>query len=74
MPETNSVEDFNERFFALQEEARSYGISSLVCLNESDRLSNSDYRSVNYCGGLTVCIGLAQVALSRLMITSNECD
>ena len=68
----NSLDDFEARFWALQQEAHSYGIASLVCLHDSDPLGRSDTKQLNYRGGWTLCLGLAVYAQHRLLSGDME--
>lgn len=69
--EPNSYEDYVERFQALQAEAKSYGIVSVVSIMEPNPISGEDWRWSSYQGGLVTCIGMVQCLLSKMTSTAN---
>ena len=71
--EPNSLEDFTNRFYALMSEAYSYGISSVVCIEESNMLSDETEFSAHYVGGKSLAIGMLSRAKSDLL-HNRECE
>ena len=60
--EPNSFKDFQDRFEALQKEAKAYGLVSVVAMSDNDRLSDNEQQWCSYCGGLSASMGLAEFA------------
>ena len=60
--EPNSFKDFQDRFVALQKEAQSYGLVSVVAMSDSDPLSENEVQWCSYQGGLSASMGLAEFA------------
>jgi len=67
MPAPNTIDDFSERFLALQQEAKSYGLVSLVSIMDSDLLSGNEGAWYSYLGGRIAGIGLAECAKRYMM-------
>lgn len=58
--QTNTAEDFAERFNALQDEALEYGIISVVALYVDDPLAKTESMKIGYKGcGPTLLSGIA---------------
>lgn len=66
MPSTerieNSFEDFRERFWQLQQEAKGYGIAALTVLLDDDRLSEVEDKVVLFTDGHMKSVGMAEYA------------
>lgn len=73
-PEPNSYDDFISRFIALQLEAKSFGIVSLVCLMDSDVLSGDEHTWYSHYGGLAANVGLAYGAIDYMRKTVSPCS
>ena len=70
--EKNSLEDFSERFVALMDEAKAFGIRSLVVINDNDMLSDEETKQAIYRGGWANAIGLSEYAKDFLMSSGRE--
>lgn len=70
--EPNGFADFCERFYALQEEAKGYGIQSVVCLEESDPFQGDTGTCHQYVGSLSLAIGLVERARFSFLEDTSE--
>ena len=72
----NSYEDFAQRFDTLAEEAKTYGIASLIVLHDDNPIAVETTTNVRWSGGIPLCLGLAEVAKARLTerFLSSETD
>ena len=62
----NSLSDFEERFVALMDEARSYGVDSVVLLHENDPLAEHCTRVSLWRGSSVLAMGLVETMRVRL--------
>ena len=70
--EANSFGDFLDRFFALQEDAKQYGITSVVCLEEHDPFAKDTGVAPMYVGTLTTAVGLVDRARFAFLKDGDE--
>lgn len=56
--EPNSIEDFMKRFEALQDEAETYGVISIVICHSNDVLNREETKVMNANGNYTLGRGL----------------
>jgi hypothetical protein len=68
----NDFEDFCKRFWNLQEDAKSYGIETVVGFHQSDHLGEETLTSTQFCGSKTVAIGMMDVAKHNLLNRESE--
>jgi hypothetical protein len=65
----NDLNDFIAKFCKLMEEAKSYGLDSVICLSETNLIGEETSTYINYMGNQNACLGLMckaqQVFLNR---------
>lgn len=63
----NGFEDFWQRFSDLQDEAKTYGVASIVILHEYDPIAKDTGHFIRYTTGLDLGIGLCEVAKKEML-------
>lgn len=63
----NDLDAFQKRFLALQEEARQYGLVSVVVLGENNPLGDSDEVVYQSSGNYAASLGLVTFAQAQMI-------
>jgi len=70
--EKNSKDDFYNRFQSLAEEARAYGIDTLIIMEEIDRLKDESSSALIRRMPFTQCIGLLETYKNTLLNDAGQ--
>lgn len=68
-PEPNSIEDFSNRFYELQKEAKAFGIGAVVVLVQDDRFDDTETKMMTHTVGPVVglgCLEWGRITFERL--------
>jgi len=64
----NDINDFRNRFWSLQEEAKGYGLRTIVLMLDDDPLEGAETFHLQHCGvGPVVCAGMLANALHQMV-------